>query len=108
MVLSKNGLSDLAALYLAGVFEKTSCHNITKLKLDKNNFTTKAGEYIGTALANNPDYQIKKLSFKGISLENIGLVRVMEAANANGNIKKLVRDKNLIEKKIVQSLSLRP
>ena len=45
--LNKNGLSDLAALHLAPIFEKTSCHNISKLKLDGNNFTSKAGEYIG-------------------------------------------------------------
>ena len=79
----------MAVLYLAPLFEKTTCHNIEKLKLDGNNFTSKAGEYIGMALASNPEYEIKKISFKGMSLENIGLVRIMEAANANHNIKKL-------------------
>lgn len=79
----------MAVLYLAPLLEKTTCHNIEKLKLDGNNFTSKAGEYIGMALASNPEYEIKKISFKGMSLEHIGLVRIMEAANANHNIKKL-------------------
>ena len=87
--LNSNELSDLAALYLAPVFEKRSCHNITKLKLDGNNFTSKAGEYIGQALASNPDYKLKKLTFQGMSLESIGLTRVVEAANLNKNIRRL-------------------
>merc|ERR1712060_355870 len=87
--LNSNDLSDLAALYLAPIFEKQNGHNITKLKLDGNNFTTKAGEDIGAALASNPEYKIKKLSFQGICLESIGLVRLMEAVNANENIKYL-------------------
>ena len=57
--------------------------------LDENNFTTKAGEYIGEALSNNPSYPIKELSFKGISLESIGLTRMIEACNLNRNIKEL-------------------
>lgn len=57
--IDSNELSDLAALYLAPIFEKTTCHNVKKLKLDGNNFTSKAGEYIGQAILNNPDYKIK-------------------------------------------------
>lgn len=57
--------------------------------LDENCFTTKAGEYIGDALANNPAYPVKMLSFQGISLETIGLTRIIEACNLNRNIKKL-------------------
>lgn len=87
--LNGNELSDLAALYLAPIFEKQSGYNITKLKLDDNNFSSKAGEYIGQAIASNPSYTIKKLSFSGICLESIGLVRIIEAVNANKNIKKL-------------------
>ena len=87
--LNSNDLSDLSALHFARVFEKTSGQNVTKLKLDNNNFTSKAGEYIGGALSANPSYQIKKLSFGGISLESIGLVRVIEACNLNENIKSL-------------------
>lgn len=87
--LNNNDLSDLAMLHLAPVFEKQNGHNITKLKLDGNNFTTKAGEYIGNALCANPSYKIKKLSFSGICLESIGLTRVIEACNGNTNIKKL-------------------
>ena len=85
--LNSNDLTDLAALYLAPIFEKQNGHNITKLKVDGNNFTSKAGEYIGSALSSNPEYKIKKLSFQGICLESIGLVRLMEAVNANANIK---------------------
>ena len=87
--LDNNDLSDLAALYLAPIFEKEEGHNITKLKLDGNNFTSKAGEYIGAALSSNPMYPLKKISFRGISLEHIGLTRVVEAANLNRNIRKM-------------------
>ena len=76
-------------LHLAPIFEKQTGQNIKSLKLDHNNFTSKTGEYIGGALANNPDYKIKKISFEGICLESIGLVRILEAANQNKNIKKL-------------------
>ena len=48
--LTQNDLSDLAALHLAPIFEKQNGYNITKLKLDGNNFTSKAGEYLGQAL----------------------------------------------------------
>ena len=87
--LNSNELSDLAALHLACLFEKRSCHNVTKLKLDGNNFTSKTGEYIGQALVDNPRYPIKTISFQGISLESIGLVRMMEAVNSNSCIKRL-------------------
>ena len=87
--LNKNGLTDLSALSLAPIFEKRSGMNITKLKLDDNNFTTKAGEYIGEALSSNPDYMLKKISFGGICLESIGLVRIVEACNLNRHVKKL-------------------
>ena len=87
--MNKNGLSDLSALALAPIFEKRTGMNISKLKLDDNNFTTKAGEYIGEALCNNPGYTLKKISFGGIALESIGLVRIVEACNLNKNIKKL-------------------
>ena len=62
---------------------------MTKLILDENNFTSKAGEYLGEALSQNPSYPIKMLSFKGISLESIGLTRIIEACNLNTNIKEL-------------------
>ena len=84
-----NDLSDLAALHLAPLFEKQSGQNISKLKVDGNCFTSKAGEYIGGALASNPDYQIKSLSFTGICLESIGVTRIVEACNANAHIKRL-------------------
>ena len=87
--LSQNELSDLAALHLAKVFEKQGGKNITKLKLDGNNFTSRAGEYIGNAICNNPEYPIVSVSFTGISLEQIGLTRMIEAVNCNSNIKRL-------------------
>ena len=54
--------------------------------MKNNNFTSKAGEYIGAALVENPDYPLGKLVFGGVCLEDTGLVRVIEAANANKNI----------------------
>lgn len=89
LLLTGNNLTDLTALHLASVFEKENGQNISKLTLDENNFTTKAGEYIGEALSRNPNYPLKELSFKGISLESIGLTRVIEACNLNTNIKSL-------------------
>ena len=74
---------------MASLFEKQNGQNITKLILDGNNFTSKAGEYIGEALANNTSYPIRRLSFSGISVESIGLTRVIEAANNNQNLKRL-------------------
>lgn len=74
---------------MARVFEKTEGHNITKLNLKGNKFTSRAGEYIGSALASNPDYKIFKISFEKINLETIGLVRVIEAVTQNKNILKL-------------------
>lgn len=87
--LNCNDLSDLAALHLAPVFEKQNGHNVSKLILDGNCFTSKAGEYIGGALVANPNYTIKLLSFTGICLESIGVTRIVEACNANTNIKRL-------------------
>ena len=62
---------------------------MSKLVLDGNNFTSKAGEYIGQAISSNPEYPLKKISFTGISLETIGLTRIVEAVNSNRNVKKL-------------------
>lgn len=89
LLLSNNDLTDLTALHLASLFEKQNGQNITKLILDGNNFTTKAGEYIGEVLANNSDYPIHRLSFGGISLETIGLTRIAEACNNNHNLKRV-------------------
>ena len=87
--LQNNHLSDLAALHLSKVFEPDTGFNITFLNLKGNNFTSKAGEYIGEALCNNPEYPLGKLVFGGICLEETGLVRIIEAVNANKNIVQL-------------------
>lgn len=71
------------------MFAKRSFNNISKLDLSNNAFSSKAGEYIGEALADNPNYMIFKVSFAGINLEDIGLVRLIEACNQNKNIMKL-------------------
>ena len=86
--LASNGLTDLSALYLSKIFEK-KFYNITKLDLQGNAFSSKAGEYICTALANNTSYTIFKVSFAKIHLEDIGLVHMIEAVNQNKNILKL-------------------
>ena len=101
--LNANELTDLAALHLAPIFEKQEGYNVTKLQLAGNNFTSKAGEYIGQALASNPDYPIKKLCFTGICLESIGLTRIVEAVNANKNIKRI--DIGILTDQGLQSLS---
>lgn len=51
--------------------------------------TTRAGEFIGEALANNPNYPIKRISFNNQRLEDYGINRLAEAANANANIEVL-------------------
>jgi hypothetical protein len=61
--LSGNNLTDLAVLHLSKVFTEVGAGQITKLNLSNNNFTTKAGEFIGQALTANPTYQIFKISF---------------------------------------------
>lgn len=87
--LSGNNLTDLAVLHLSKVFTEEGAGQITKLNLANNNFTTKAGEFIGQALTGNPTYQIFKISFKNLCLEEDGLVRLLEAVNANTNVLKL-------------------
>jgi hypothetical protein len=74
---------------LSKIFNKGSNYNITKIDLSQNKFSSKAGEYIGQALCENPDYTIFKVSFAKINLEDAGLVRLIEAANLNKHILKL-------------------
>ena len=59
------------------------------MKLDNNCFTTKTGEYVGHALSNNSDHKVRKMTFGGMSLESIGLVRIIEACNLNKNMRTL-------------------
>jgi len=47
----------------------------------------KAGIYLGEALILNADHPVSKLNFKNINLGNDGLIRILEACNANKNIK---------------------
>ena len=68
-------------MYLATIFTKKGFSNISKLDVSDNNFSSKAGEYIGQALAENPEYTIFKVSFAKTCLEEAGLVRIMEAVN---------------------------
>ena len=82
-------MSDLAALHLSKIFEPGTVYNVNFLNLKGNNFTSKAGEYIGAALCNNPEYPLGKLVFGGVCLEETGLVRIIEAVNANKNIVQL-------------------
>ena len=44
---------------------------------------------MGDALIKNPNHPIEKISFKNICLNEDGLLRIIEAANKNQNIKKL-------------------
>ena len=56
---------------------------------DNPSLGVKAGIFVGDALVSNPDQPVKKLSFKNCSLKEDGLIRVLEACNANKNIKSL-------------------
>ena len=78
----------MSALYLSRIFSKDFC-NISKLDVGSNAFSSKAGEYIGQALSENPNYTIFKISFAETSLEEMGLVRIIEAVNQNKHIIKL-------------------
>jgi hypothetical protein len=86
--LSKNGLSDLSALYLKDALARPGAVNITKLNMSKNpDLKSKTGIFIGESLISNPDHPIEKLKFKNIYLEDDGLIRILEACNTNKNIK---------------------
>lgn len=61
---------------------------LRKLDLSKNNLV-KAGEYIGDALIENPDYKIFKIDFKGNKLGEYSIRRMLVACTKNSNIKKL-------------------
>lgn len=87
--LSENNFTDKGMLDLSRVFEKRNASNISALKLDDNKLGSKSGEFIGEVLSSNPDYDIEKLSFGKICLEEIGLTRVIEAVNTNKHIRKL-------------------
>lgn len=87
--LEDNDLTDLAALYLSEVLRKPSA-NITKLNLsDCKLFSSKAGEYIGQALIDTPSAVIEKLEFKGVHLDDRGLLRIIDAANKTQSLEKL-------------------
>ena len=49
----------------------------------------KAGIFLGEALISNPDHPVQKLSFKKVCLQEDGLLRILEASNANHHITKL-------------------
>ena len=64
--------------------------NVTKLYLGKNKgLKDKAGLHIGDALLANPDHPIEKISFKNVDLGSDGVLRILEACNANKHIKKV-------------------
>lgn len=50
---------------------------------------SKTGIFIGDALINNCEHPIEKLNFKNVYLEDDGLLRILEACNANKHIKKV-------------------
>ena len=79
LILAKNGLSDLSALYLSQAFNNFS--GIWALDFSNNNLGSKSGEFIGSVI--HPDYKIFSLKFKGINLESNGLRWILEASNAN-------------------------
>lgn len=100
--VSKNEqLTDLSALYLSEVLRRQDFQHshIKKLDMSKTKMQEKAGMFIGEALLSNPEYPIEYIKFKEINLEEIGLHRILEAANANKHIKRInvgiISDKGL-------------
>ena len=49
----------------------------------------KAGIFIGDALVEHPEHPVEKINFKDVYLGDNGLIRILEACNANRHIKKL-------------------
>lgn len=83
-------MSDLSALYLKDALGRPGAVNITKLNMSKNaDLKSKTGIFIGDALINNCEHPIEKLNFKNVYLEDDGLLRILEACNANKHIKKV-------------------
>ena len=79
-----------SCLYLKEAIARQGGKNVTKLVLAKNKgLKDKAGLHIGDALLANPDHPISKISFKKVDLGDDGLLRILEACNANKNIKKV-------------------
>jgi hypothetical protein len=69
--LAKNDLTDLSALYISSSLSKFK--GLKSLDMSGNKLQSKAGEYIGDFLIENPDYNIHTLKFKGNRLEEYGL-----------------------------------
>ena len=69
LILAKNELSDLSALYLSQAFKHFN--GTRALDFSHNNLSSKSGEFIGSVI--HPDYKIYSLKFKGINLETNGL-----------------------------------
>lgn len=79
-----------SALYLNEALARPGAKNITKLSFAKNKkLQGKCGVFIGDALIRNPDHPVEKISFKKVNLGENGLLRIIEAANVNSNIRKL-------------------
>lgn len=89
--LDHNGISDQAILAVADVLRKPDHQNITKLVLEGNPaLTHKAGEYIGQALIDNHENsQLRELDLHGICLGEVGLCRIIDAANKTASLKRL-------------------
>lgn len=49
----------------------------------------KAGIFLGEAIIANKKYPIERIKFKDVSIEETGLYRILEAVNANHNIKRI-------------------
>lgn len=77
-------------MYLKNALRRPGSKNITKINLSKNkDLSEKAGIFLGDALIENPDHPVKKINFKDVCLGENGLMRIIEAANQNQNIKVL-------------------
>ena len=73
-----------SCLYLKDAIGRDGSKNVTKLVLAKNKgLKNKAGIHIGDALLANPSHPIKKISFKKVYLGDDGVLRILEACNAN-------------------------
>ena len=74
---------------MSEAIKKEGAKHLTELDFTNTNFESKAAMYIGEALISNPTYPVKKIFFANLKIEEYGLLRVLEAINANKNIEKL-------------------
>lgn len=78
-----------SALYLKNAIGREGAQCLTSLDLSNTKIKSRSGIYIGDALIQNPNHPVEELKFRNVSLEEDGFLRILEACNANKNIKSI-------------------